>query len=823
MRSLRRRYARVLVVLSLLMLALPATGIPARAAQQTPAPGATGTQVVPGCDPTQATCNTYEFGGGWVTDPDTSMTGAGGYFAVEHQVLAETAFQYFETPWGPNHVTDNAGLMEGWAVSLLAMIGQVAPVPVATGTLADGTLWHLYAVPFGEIPFGMLFTADTADPSQHDVTTMLTSPASTYDQAIAAVQADIRVNGTSPLAGIDPAQALAALGGAAPVTPAPGTTPVAGTTPATGTTPGAPPTPTTPGISLDQSAIVGSDTIAYGGEWTLDPANSSLEIATFQTTLDPRIVFSYGQGPDRISGGDAQLAIPILDPPTAFDAVNAQQLASEVLPSGRAYALYTWDRAGAAEVALFVVDVTATPGTVRMQILFAPPDLFVSSLTSVQQSFLINGEAPFAELDPSTLATLIGGGTAVTPTAGPTPATVPTPTPGSGGLVLPPLGGTTTPAAAPTPTPATVPTPTPAMVPTPTPALVPTPTTATTGQTITVAGAVITYNDQWLLDTVNSTADGATYFDAADGSISFVGYYPTQPASGDAATQLESVTAQYFQNIGATDVQRLALQALSPTSAWALTTARQSGLPIAVLTYADTATTGQLRIQMLYSQQAADLAAHLANAQGGIQIDGVPAFAGVDPAAVTALLGGAPPTPTPGTGSAGSVVDYQARDAPTGCDGIGWVITDPGQAPVSQADRDYRGACVGGGAYTASCGSYELESTPLVLCTVDVTVTGAPMTVSVDQFTLVDGSGTSYEVDLEALTVMVFVLGTAELPEASVSPGTTVSGTLLFAVPREAPGPWVVQVAPETIATTGEAPGTLVIDGALQPVDLSIS
>ena len=69
-------------------------------------------QVVPDCDPAQATCNTYEFGGDWVVDPNTSQSGPGtGFFAVTNQVLADTTFSYFESPWVQNHIPDNESLV----------------------------------------------------------------------------------------------------------------------------------------------------------------------------------------------------------------------------------------------------------------------------------------------------------------------------------------------------------------------------------------------------------------------------------------------------------------------------------------------------------------------------------------------------------------------------------------------------------------------------------------------------------------------------------------------------------------------------------------
>ncbi len=653
MNSLWPHNVRILIVLPLLLGFSLTTGAGSAAVAQAPA------QVVPDCDPAQRTCNTYEFGGDWVVDPSANVTGPGtGFFAVTNQALANTSFMYSEFPWAPNHVPDNQSSVEQTASAILTQIGFPSLAPVATGTLADGTLWNLYAVPFGGVTFGMLFAADTDDPSQNDVDMQLTSPAGTFDQALTAVQTDIRVNGSSPLAGIDPAQAMAALAGTAPVTPAVGITPTLGVAPTTVPpifpTPDTLQTPAAPNAQLDQTVAVGTDTVAYNsGEWQYDPANSSGMIAAFQNVLDPRLNFVHAQARDRMSGGDAQLAVQLFDPPTSFAAQNAQQLASAVLPSGHAYVLYRWNRAGADEVVLFVVDVTTTPGTGVIQALFAPPDQFGPGLDSVKQFFQVNGVAPFSDLDPAALVPLISGTTAVTPTTGPTPPAGPTPSAFPRPPARPPFGGTSTPAVVTTPTPAAV--------------VMSTPTVGIASQSLTVAGATITYSAGWVLDTANSVTDSVAYFDAADGSGSWFGYRPVQPTAGDAAIELGTLTTGFLQNIGATEVQQLTLVPLSSTSAWALTTAKLSGVPIVVLIFADTATAGQVRIQMLFSTEPAALAATLTNAQAGIQIDSVGTFTGVDPAAVAALLGsGAVTTPVPGTtpasGGAGTDVAQYTSD-----------------------------------------------------------------------------------------------------------------------------------------------------------------
>ena len=422
MGSFRSRHARILVVLSLFVCSILASGgLPAAT---THAQGGPATQVDPACDPTQLVCNTYEFGGDWVVDPSTSASGAGGYFALTNQALANTSFSYFETPWVDNHIPDNESLVQNFAQVTLVQLGLTDPAPVATGALADGTIWHLYAAPTEGVTTGMLFAADTADPSQNDVMIILMSPAETFDQALMAVQSDIRVNGESPLTGIDPAQATSALEGGVAVTP------VVGTTPTPGLTPTIPPAATTTSGQTGQSFTIGADTLSYTGNWQLDPENSTEgQVASFVDGGNPNIGFSYLQGADRETGGDIEVALQILDFPMIAEAQNAQQVASEVLPSGRAYELYTWEREGADEVGLLFIDVTTTPGILHAQILLAPPDLFLASLDFVKESFQINGEPVLSELDTSTIAGLLGDSPSATSTALETPAMETTSTP----------------------------------------------------------------------------------------------------------------------------------------------------------------------------------------------------------------------------------------------------------------------------------------------------------------------------------------------------------------------------------------------------------
>jgi hypothetical protein len=614
------RRASATIVLIVLILALPFFGL--GAAPVVSAQGGLPTQVVPDCDPAQQTCNTYEFSGDWVVNPDANMLGSGGMFALTHQALAETSFTYMETPWVTNHIPDNEALIQNFALVLLSGIGQISPAPVATGTLDDGTSWHVYTVSANGSNYGALVTADTSDPSQNDIVTLLTSPASTFDQAVAAVQSDIRINGVSPLAGIDPAQLMTALGGGA------GNTPVTEVTSTPGNTPTAVPSITTastaaiPGAQFDQSLSVGSDTVTYNSPaWQNDPTNTTADIATFQPTDNATVNFGYAQGPDRTSGGDVQLALTIVDPPTSFGAQNDQQIESAVLPSGRAYALYTWEREGASEVALFVLDVTTTPGTLRVQFLFAPPEQFVASLTSAQQSFQINGENAFSELDPRTLAASLGGVTTAPTAPALAPTTGPSPTSSSGAF-------TDAPRAHMTPIPAT------------TPVAATTQTPVTSNVPVVVADATISYGGTWSYDSENSTPNQLAYFDNDALGWGFFGYRPIADSTGDVQSALSTFDESYLTNIGAINPQLVTEELLPNGQAWALYTLDYVGLPVAFLSYADVPKTpGQLPIQWIFTG-VPEFSATLTDAQINVQINGVPAFSGLDPATVSALLAG---------------------------------------------------------------------------------------------------------------------------------------------------------------------------------------
>ena len=103
---------------------------------------------------------------------------------------------------------------------------------------------------------------------------------------------------------------------------------------------------------------------------------------------------------------------------------------------------------------------------------------------------------------------------------------------------------------------------------------------------------------------------------------------------------LRTFDESYLTNIGATNPQLVAEELLPNGQAWALYTLDYVGLPVALLTYADVPTTpGQVPIQWIFTG-VPEFAATLSDAQSNLQINGVPAFSGLNPATVSALLAG---------------------------------------------------------------------------------------------------------------------------------------------------------------------------------------
>ena len=442
---------------------------------------------------------------------------------------------------------------------------------------------------------------------------------------------------------------------------------------------------------------------------------------------------------------------------------------------------------------LFVVDVTEIPGAGAVEILIAPKATFADGLASAKANITINGFTALIGAVPSTaILNAAGLPSSSASTTQPTQA--------------PPVA--TTPAAVPT-----------------------TATAAQQGggstQTVTVGQDTIAYGGDWGHSPDPTAPDIAFFTAPSEGTVVFA--YASGPNNVEAGPieGVEGATDAFFADFGAQNLQQLVTEELPSGRAWGLTVFERNGVPGVFLIESDVTTPGLARVQFLVAP-GDEFTMHFSSTQASFQINGVPAFSEIDVNRVTSLLGGgaqqvpAAPTrqpETPGQASlpaGGQAADYRAQDATTGCDRIGWVMTDPSQLPVTQADLDVRSSCVGGATYAASCGTY-LDTATGVHCTVNVAVGTTPIAVTSQQFTLVDATGGRYPVDTEAMFSHFMLLGGPELPETMVEAGTTTRGMLIFDVPIDAPTPWVIEVAPDTLATTGEQPGILVIEGPLQP------
>jgi hypothetical protein len=533
-------------------------------------------------------------------------------------------------------------------------------------------------------------------------------------------------------------------------------------------------------------AQTGASPVTAGPEW-----RAVDEGRTFEHVTLPNTVFMYMEHdlanlpvPDNLFLMEVATVMQFRE---AMGVESMPQLGTSDPAADPLWYLHSLDYDGVAHVVLFTVSVTAVPGKGAVEILITRPESLQAALTSAQQGITVYGAPALVARVDTTAVLTAGGGQAQVPAAPPQTTQQPT---------------------------------------TQQPPAAPPQATQLTGSAV-VGPDSIAYGGDWQYATDSSTAEAGLFQNTVNPQVIF-GYFTMSglPAT-DGLTALRQFNTGFFSEFTPGTVQEVITEALPSGHAWSLYIVNDPAGRQVYLTVADVSTPGALKAQVLVTPFD-QLSTGLVSTQQSFQINGVGAFSELDPAYVASLAGAPPPVagqaPTQQTGAttqpaSGGVADYQALDAPTGCDGIGWVITDPSQAPATQADLDYRGACVGGATYIADCGLYEMETTPLVFCSVHVAVGGAPMNVSMSHFTLVDGAGAAYQVDTETAMLMVMLFGSPELPEAQVSPGTSVSGTLLFNVPATAPGPWTIQVAPETIAVTGEAPGTLVIDGALQPVD----
>jgi hypothetical protein len=531
------------------------------------------------------------------------------------------------------------------------------------------------------------------------------------------------------------------------------------------------------------SQVIGSSTVTFGGGWRHDPATSSdIQLALVHETLGETF-FLYRELPDdRAPAADNAAYIDTHAVPGLKQALNLTELTELVTgttPGSALWRLYAFEAVELSFVVLIAADVAIVPGMNVETVLLAPREDFAASLDAAQTGITVNGQPSLiGQVDSAAILAAIQ-------VAGATP---------------------------PPPTPATTP--------------------ATAGRATTtqqVGTSTVTFTDTWAYVPEASSPPVLVLLHQELEGTTFIYGEIVDPTVTDVQVALDQFAALFTSEFDSGSSRLVTSGTIDQATGWRLYASTAAGVPVSTLITANvTAVPGSVILTAL-TVPVGSFDLGLVDAQTGIDVNGAGSpLASLDPAELAAVLEGGQPisTSTPADAAAtetaagtltiaGDVSSYEAQDA-AGCDAIGWVIVDPAQLPASQADLDYRGSCVGGATYVASCGVFDITEPPaLVQCTVHIVAGEAPVAVSAQQFTLVDGTGAEYAVDGEATTLVVALFAAPVLPEGQVSANATASGTLIFAIPMSAPGPWTIR-----IATGAGQSGTLVLAGTLQPYEV---
>lgn len=557
------------------------------------------------------------------------------------------------------------------------------------------------------------------------------------------------------------------------------------------------------------SQIAGSASVGFSDAWVYDAASSDPETA-FMTHADlPGTIFIYGEITDPTIR-DAETGIEMFAEGFfgAFGDGDHAVVDSGTIATDTTWRLYTLSLETIPFGAYVSADATSIPGDVIITLLVSPLGSFDLATVEVQEGITINGVGTsMMSFDPAALsATLQGGGpvSATTPEASATVETVPD-------LTLPPLGAQT-----------------------PESAQVEVQLT----ENVSVGGAQVSWGGDWTYSDEASTPDQIAFFLNEASFSTFFGYAMVPSVPGDVSTSLAEFTDGFFEEFGAVNVVEVASEALPSGNGYALFTGELMGMPLVILAHADVTTAAnEFRAQVLITP-VEEFDAVFASVQQSFAIDGDGAMTELDSDQLAALLGtngadqqAAGATATPGADTATTtqdeafLADFLLRDAEGSCDAVGWVVTAPDQAPVSEEDVNYLAACVGGGTFVARCGTFvgsgELGLDPgegrmWVQCEIQALADSGPLTLTRDDFSLLDSAGMEYTLDSFALLVIPEI---NSFPNDVVPIGATAEGTVAFSVPVNAPGPLVIQVNAEALVATGEGPGMLVIDGQLQPIE----
>jgi hypothetical protein len=121
-----------------------------------------------------------------------------------------TAFEYAELPDQPRFITTNDELLDEEAIAFFETSEFFSDIRlVGAGTLADETLWRLYALRLEDAPFFLMVTGNTESRPGVDVVSTMLSPDAELIAAHFAVRDGFTVDGEpSPVARVDQEELL---------------------------------------------------------------------------------------------------------------------------------------------------------------------------------------------------------------------------------------------------------------------------------------------------------------------------------------------------------------------------------------------------------------------------------------------------------------------------------------------------------------------------------------------------------------------------------------------------------------------------------------
>ncbi|HEV2127472.1 MAG TPA: hypothetical protein VGR22_02510 [Thermomicrobiales bacterium] len=167
---------------------------------------------------------------------------------------------------------------------------------------------------------------------------------------------------------------------------------------------------------LSGSATVAGMEIRYSDAWVLDTENSTPGEILFLDAADEPLQF-FGFLAQENAGLEAATALAVFND-VYFDNIGAStvtELAMETAAPGKAWSLHQAEIAGVPLMVLIYADAVSASGQIQFSLLAAEPAGMVDALTEAKASIQVGGVPAFNELDPSMVASRLGGGPATTP------------------------------------------------------------------------------------------------------------------------------------------------------------------------------------------------------------------------------------------------------------------------------------------------------------------------------------------------------------------------------------------------------------------------